>query len=78
MDGRVITNEQEVVRARATTNLTNPHEHEHQDLHDDRVEIGRTDEESFPDRMEPTVGEREDEMFEHRGRDCDDSEPGRE
>ena len=78
MDGHVITNEQEVVRARASANLTDPHEHQHQDLHDDRVEVGRADEEPLPDRMEPTVREGQDEMFEHRSRNCDDHEPSRE
>ena len=78
MDGHVITDEQEVVRARATTDLPYGHEHEHRDLDQNRVEIGRTDDEALPARVEPSVRKDEDEMREHRGRDPEHNQAERE
>ena len=43
------------------------HEHEHHDLDHDCVEIGRTDDEALPVRVEPSVRKDEDEIHEHRG-----------
>ena len=48
VDGHVVTDEQEVVRARATADLLDAHEHEHHDLNHERVEIGRADDEALP------------------------------
>ena len=69
MDGHVVADEQEVVRARAAADLLDAHEHEHHDLDHDRVEIGRTDDEALPDRVEPSVRERP-------GRDARAPRPG--
>ena len=69
MDGHVVTDEQEVVRARATADLLDAHEHEHHDLDHDRVEYAAADDEALPDRMEPSVRKGQDEMREHRSRD---------
>ena len=48
VDGHVVADEQEVVRARAAADLLDGHEHEHHDLDHDRVEVGRADDEALP------------------------------
>ena len=63
-----------LLRARAAADLLDAHEHEHHDLDHDRVEIGRTDDEALPVRVEPAVRERQDEMREHRSRDASDNQ----
>ena len=78
VDGHVVADEQEVVRARAAADLLDAHEHEHHDLDHDRVEVGRADDEALPVRVEPSVREGQDEMREHRGRDQADDQPDRE
>ena len=52
-----------LLRAGATADLLDAHEHEHHDLDHDRVEIRRRDDKALPARMEPAVRER-------RGRDA--------
>ena len=48
VDAHVVAHEQEVVRARATADLLDPHEHEHHDLNHERVDVGRADDERAP------------------------------
>jgi hypothetical protein len=74
----LVAYEQEVARAGATTDVADVHEHEHQDLKNDRGEIGAADEQSFECRVEPAVRESEHEMREHRVGNQGCCEPDRE
>jgi hypothetical protein len=78
VDGHVVTDEQEVVRAGAAADLLEAHEHEHHDLDQDRVEIGRPDDLAFPDRMEVSVRKCQDEMRQHSSRNPAHDQPDRE
>ena len=67
MHAHVVTDEQEIPRARATADVLDSHEHEHRDLKRRCIDVRRDDERALQPRVEPAVGKGKDEMRQHGG-----------